>query len=123
MKSTGSQFRSWSYVVDCASAILYILLKGKNGEAYNIADEASNISIRELAEITASMVGRKVVMEVPDETENVRMAACHFDKGRNKKDHQSSAIKTIIMKKYIGRVLGRFLVNFAMSRFTPPPIS
>ena len=48
---------------------LYILLKGKNGEAYNIADEASNISIRELAEITASMVGRKVVMEVPDETE------------------------------------------------------
>lgn len=69
MKSTGSQFRSWSYVVDCASAILYILLKGKNGEAYNIADEASNISIRELAEITASMVGRKVVMEVPDETE------------------------------------------------------
>lgn len=50
------------------------------------------------------------------------MAACHFDKGRNKKDHQSSAIKTIIMKKYIGRVLGRFLVNFAMSRFTPPPL-
>ena len=56
MKSTGSQFRSWSYVVDCASAILYILLKGKNGEAYNIADEASNISIRELAEAIEQQV-------------------------------------------------------------------
>lgn len=26
------------------------------------------------------------------------------------------------MKKYIGRVLGRFLVNFAMFRFIPPPL-
>lgn len=70
MKSTGEQFRSWCYVVDCASAILHILLKGKNGEAYNVADADSNITIRELAEITASVADKKVIMDIPDATES-----------------------------------------------------
>lgn len=65
MKSRGEQYRSWCYVVDCASALLYILLKGKCGEAYNIADSGSNISIRQLAEMIAEIGNRKVVMEVP----------------------------------------------------------
>ena len=69
MKSTGSQFRSWCYVVDCAAAILYILLKGENGQAYNIADASSNISIKELAEMIAEIGGRKVVMDLPTDTE------------------------------------------------------
>ena len=66
MKSTGEQFRSWCYVVDCVSALLHILLKGESGEAYNIADADSNISIRELAETIAAIGGRKVVIDLPD---------------------------------------------------------
>ncbi len=69
MKSTGEQFRSWCYVVDCVSALLHILLKGESGEAYNIADASSNISIRELAETIASIGGCKVVIDVPDAEE------------------------------------------------------
>ena len=69
MKSTGEQFRSWCYVVDCASALLHILLKGENGQAYNIADANSNISIRELAETIAKIGGKKVVIDVPDADE------------------------------------------------------
>ncbi len=69
MKSTGEQYRSWCYVVDCVSALLYILLKGERGQAYNIADSESNITIRELAELTASAVGKKVIIDVPDEME------------------------------------------------------
>lgn len=69
MKSTGEQFRSWCYVVDCVSALLYILLKGENGQAYNIADAASNISIKELAETIAAIGGKKVVIDVPDADE------------------------------------------------------
>jgi nucleoside-diphosphate-sugar epimerase len=69
MKSTGEQFRSWCYVVDCASALLYILLKGESGKAYNIADEKSNISIRELAETIAEIGEKKVVIDVPDADE------------------------------------------------------
>lgn len=69
MKSTGEQFRSWCYVVDCVSALLHILLKGESGEAYNIADADSNICIRELAETIAAIGGRKVVIDLPDADE------------------------------------------------------
>lgn len=69
MKSTGSQYRSWCYAVDCATALLFILLKGENGEAYNIADESSNITIKELAEMVAKIGNRKVVIDLPDEAE------------------------------------------------------
>ena len=69
MKSAGSQYRSWCYVEDCVSALLYILLKGKRGEAYNIADKSSVVSIRELAEMIAHIAGRKVLMQVPSDIE------------------------------------------------------
>lgn len=70
MKSTGEQFRSWCYVVDCASAILYILLKGENMEAYNIADANSNITIKKLAEIIAKEGNCNVVVNKPDLVES-----------------------------------------------------
>ena len=66
MKSLGQQYRSWIYVVDCAAALLLLLEKGKRGEAYNIANEESNITIRQLAEKTAAIAGRKVVMDITD---------------------------------------------------------
>ena len=67
LKSKGEAFRSWTYVVDCATALLHILLLGKDGEAYNVADEQSNITIRQLAELTAGMAGRQVVFDIPDD--------------------------------------------------------
>lgn len=67
LKSKGEAFRSWTYVVDCAMALLCILLKGGNGEAYNIANEESNVSIRTLAETVADLAGRKVVFDIPDD--------------------------------------------------------
>lgn len=65
MKSDGMKFRSWCYVVDCASALLYILLKGESGKAYNIADESSNKTIRELAIMVADIGGRRLRVELP----------------------------------------------------------
>ncbi len=69
MKSTGEQFRSWCYVVDCVSALLYGLLKGESCQAYNIADAKSNITIRELAETIADFGGKKVIVDAPDADE------------------------------------------------------
>ena len=69
LKSTGEQRRSWCYVADCASALLYILLKGEKGEAYNIADPSSDITIRKLAEMTAKIGNRNVVICLPSEKE------------------------------------------------------
>ena len=69
LKSDGRQYRSWCYVVDCVAALLYILLRGEAGMAYNVADDQSNITIRELAEMIASIAGRKVVFESPSDVE------------------------------------------------------
>ncbi|MCF0203357.1 MAG: NAD-dependent epimerase/dehydratase family protein [Bacteroidaceae bacterium] len=69
LKSRGGQYRSWIYVDDCVNAILTILLKGKSGEAYNVADEKSCVTIRELAETVAGIAGRKVIFELPPEAE------------------------------------------------------
>ena len=69
LKSKGDQFRSWSYVVNCSLAILYILFKGENCEAYNIADDDSNITIKELAEIIAQLENIKIKFELPNEIE------------------------------------------------------
>lgn len=69
IKSTGEQFRSWCYVVDCANGIMHVLLKGKNGEAYNIADEKSNITIKGLAEMIAEIGGKKILFELPSDAE------------------------------------------------------
>ena len=69
MKSSGERLRSWCYVVDCVSALLFVMLKGGSGEAYNIADSASIISIRELAEMLAEIGNNKVIMEVSSEME------------------------------------------------------
>lgn len=69
LKSDGRQYRSWCYVVDCVSALLFILLCGEGGKAYNVADDQSNITIRELAEMIASIADRKVVFEKPSDVD------------------------------------------------------
>ena len=69
MKSTGSQYRSWCYVVDCVAALLFILLKGESGQAYNVADESSNITIKQLAEMIAAIEDKKVILQLPADQE------------------------------------------------------
>lgn len=53
MKSKGLQLRSYCHSLDCASAILMVLLKGASGESYNISNKHSVITIRQMAEMLA----------------------------------------------------------------------
>lgn len=69
MKSEGKQIRSYCFVLDCATAILTVLKNGENYNAYNIANKNSIISIRDLAETIAKYSGRKILFEIPTETE------------------------------------------------------
>lgn len=69
MKSRGEQLRSYCYVLDCVSAILTVLLKGTTGEAYNISNKNSVVTIREMAEAFAKAGQKKVVFELPTEDE------------------------------------------------------
>lgn len=50
LHTTGESARPYCYTTDCVSGLLYILLKGKNGEAYNVANESTYISARGMAE-------------------------------------------------------------------------
>ena len=69
LKSEGNQFFSYNYVADTVSGILWCLLYGDCGEAYNISDPGSNITLKELAQLIAELSGTKVVFDLPDEVE------------------------------------------------------
>lgn len=70
LKSKGDQLYSYSYVADAVSGILCVMLSGEDGEAYNISDEASDVTLKELSDMIARYVGSEVIFELPDETES-----------------------------------------------------
>lgn len=69
LKSEGNQLYSYTYVVDAASAALYLLLKGESRSAVNVVDSASDICLRDLAVLLAEEAETKVVFELPDAIE------------------------------------------------------
>ena len=70
LKSKGEQRFSYCYAADAVSGILYTMLLGKCGEAYNVADMDGAIRLREITQNIAESVGRKVVFDLPDEQES-----------------------------------------------------
>ena len=51
LHTTGESAKPYCYTTDCVSAILHIMLKGQKGEAYNVANDDTYISIRDMAEL------------------------------------------------------------------------
>lgn len=71
LKSAGTQNYSYTYMADAIYGLLTVILCGESGEAYNIADEASNITLKDLAKIIADHAGKQVVFGIPDAIESV----------------------------------------------------
>ena len=69
LKSEGKQYYSFLYMSDSVSGLLKVLLDGEKGEAYNISDEASDITLKDLATLIANTCNKKVIFELPDEIE------------------------------------------------------
>nr|WP_321570792.1 NAD-dependent epimerase/dehydratase family protein [uncultured Duncaniella sp.] len=63
LNSPGLLKRSWCYIIDCVSGLLYILLNGASSNAYNISDIA--MTIRDFAEAVAIGAGVKVKFNIP----------------------------------------------------------
>lgn len=57
MKSKGTQLRSYCHTLDCASAILTVLINGEKGRAYNISNPDSICTIADIAEAIAEAGG------------------------------------------------------------------
>lgn len=69
LKSKGDQEYSYVYVADAVTALLILLTRASNGEAYNVAsDEVKNF--RETAEVLAAISGKNVRIELPTNTES-----------------------------------------------------
>ena len=69
MKSKGNQRRTYCYVIDAITGLLCVLGNGATGEAYNISNEESVVTIAEVAKTVAEIAGTKVVFDIPDEIE------------------------------------------------------
>jgi nucleoside-diphosphate-sugar epimerase len=69
LKSEGKQFFSYLDVYDAVSSIFYCLFYGERGEAYNVSDKASDITLRDLAQLIAKANNTSVVFELPSEIE------------------------------------------------------
>lgn len=69
LKSDGLNKRSYCYCVDCATAILKVLLCGKSKEAYNVSSKVLTISIKQMAEYLAQAGNVLVKCAIPTKQE------------------------------------------------------
>lgn len=69
LKSEGNQYYSYTYVADAVAGLLYVLLNGEIGTAYNISSEKTNIHLKDFARLCAEYNGKNVVFELPSEKE------------------------------------------------------
>ncbi|MFH5778027.1 NAD-dependent epimerase/dehydratase family protein [Heyndrickxia oleronia] len=70
LHTMGETVRSYCYIRDAITALLFILIKGENGRAYNIANMETAISIKDMAEMLTNEfveTGIKVVMDVSED--------------------------------------------------------
>ena len=71
LKSNGEQKYSCCYVPDLCSSLLFLLLNGENGEAYNISDFSSSLSLYEIANILTEYSGKKIIFDLPSSVEAI----------------------------------------------------
>lgn len=69
LHTQGDSYGNYCYTSDCITALLFMLLKGENGEAYNVVNESTNIMIRDMAKLVADMSGGKInlVFDIPED--------------------------------------------------------
>jgi len=69
LKSEGNQYFSYTYVTDAVNAMLFVLLHGEEGVAYNISNELCDVRLKEFAGLCAEFNGKEVVFDLPSEVE------------------------------------------------------
>ncbi len=70
LHTDGSKAHCYCYTTDVVLGLLTILLRGKNGEAYNVSNERTFGTIREMAELLIEKYpesGSKLVFDIPED--------------------------------------------------------
>lgn len=58
LRTTGETVRNYCYTMDAVHALFYILLKGEAGQAYNVANKNTAISIKDMAALVIKNFSR-----------------------------------------------------------------
>ena len=112
LKSKGDALRSFCYVTDTVNGLFRILLEGQSGEAYNLANETEEVSIRNLAEMLICQSGNenlKIESHIP---EGKQMEYCDYKRvGLNTEKIERLGWKPEVnLKKGIERTVKSFEV-------------
>jgi nucleoside-diphosphate-sugar epimerase len=70
LHTTGQSVGNYCYTRDVVMAVLLLLIRGENGEAYTVANEESNITIRGMAEKVAKELADgqiQVILDIPED--------------------------------------------------------
>lgn len=70
LHTDGSSMGNYCYTADAISGLFTLLLKGVDGEAYNIANERATMTILQMAQLVAEKIAQgtiKVVLDIPKE--------------------------------------------------------
>lgn len=66
LHTAGRSAKPYCYTTDTVSAIIHILLRGADGQAYNVATPGSYVSVRQLAEMFQDISGHSIDIVVND---------------------------------------------------------
>lgn len=69
LKSKGEQFFSYTYVADVVRSMLFILLHGEYGKAYNVSNPDCNVKLKDFASACGRWAGKDVVFDLPSDVE------------------------------------------------------
>lgn len=75
LHTTGEAARPYCYTMDAISGILCVLLKGQSGEAYNVANEKTYISAKDLALFVQQHINSNIAVRV-EIHKNIPYAPC-----------------------------------------------
>lgn len=73
LHTQGRTTRTYCYTADAVAALFYILFFGENGEAYNVSNEETAVSIREMADLVSATLSAgeaPVIIDVPVDIES-----------------------------------------------------
>lgn len=82
MKTEGKKAHCYCYTSDCLSGILAVMLKGMRGEVYNISNESTFCTIREMAEMLVGKGRVRIELDPGNYPPDTRMCI-KADKLRN----------------------------------------
>lgn len=77
LHTRGESWGNYCYTADVIMGITTIMMKGEIGEAYNISNEETNMSIKDMAQLVATKIALgkiKVIIDIPENSKKLGYA-------------------------------------------------